>query len=158
METQASTTQPIEAPANPAPDLEARVAELTGTLARAREALDAAERRHEIDLALVEAGAIDLETARLVADAVVSRQEQRDVKKAVRELRSRKGFLFAADPQAAPTNHSGRARVPGRAPGIMGAHLAPTEPAPLRAAADAAAASGDRGDLLRYLRAKRLEA
>jgi len=158
MDTQASHTQSADAQVSPAAELESRVAELTGTLAQAREALDAAERRHEIDLALVEAGAIDLETARLVADAVVSRQEQRDVKKAVRELRSTKGFLFAADTQVAPTNHNRRARVPGRAPGIMGAKLTPSEPAPLRAAADAAAASGDRGDLLRYLRAKRLEA
>lgn len=154
METTAETNTgtPPATPEDRVTALESRVTELVGTLARTREALDAAERRHQIDLALVEADAVDIETARLLTEVAVSQMDDRDVALAVRELRQRKPFLFkdAAKPGSRPPLRTTRHF------GAMGAHpgAAATVP-PLRAFANEAAATGDRGALLRYLRARR---
>lgn len=125
--------------------LEAKVSELEKALSLSRESLDAAERRHQIDLALVEAEAIDLETARLLTELAVQAMDSKDVRAAVNELKSRKGFLFRS---SSPTS--------GRNRGAMGAREHTGNGSTLRSAAEAAAASGDRGDLLRYLRARRV--
>lgn len=128
--------------------LESRVAELIETLAQTREALDHAERRHQIDLALIQADAIDLETARLLTEHAVTQMSDRDVARAVRDLKQRKPFLFRASAPGAG----------GRVPtGAMGARAASGPSAQLRASANEAAVSGDRAALLRYLRARRGE-
>ena len=154
METTAETNKdaPHASPEDRVGALESRVSELVGTLALTREALDAAERRHQIDLALVEADAVDLETARLLTEVAVSQMDDRDVAQAVRELRQRKPFLFkgGTKPDSRPP-----ARIT-RHIGAMGAH-AGAAVSPLRAFANEAATTGDRGALLRYLRARRGE-
>ncbi|MFM9958235.1 MAG: hypothetical protein ACKVZJ_09155 [Phycisphaerales bacterium] len=136
--------------------LEARVAELVDMLVQTREALDHAERRHQIDLALIQADAIDLETARLLTEQAVSQMSSRDVSKAVRELKQRKAFLFRPAGGATGLNARGEG---GRAiaPGAMGARNTGGASAQLRASANEAATTGDRAALLRYLRARRGE-
>ena len=121
---------------------------LRGTLDQAREALDASERRRQIDQELYEARASDLETARLLTEMAVSRMEKADVARAVRELRRRKPHLFRAAPLRIAGSAAGAPEVPG----------GPVEDGTcLSAIAEDARASGDRMALLRYLRARRGE-
>lgn len=122
-----------------APDasLDAHLAELRATLAKAREALDHAERRHAIEIELLRADAVDLETARLMTEAAVAGMRGADVASAVADLRARKPFLF-------------RQRV---GPSAMGGS-APAASAAERLAHEARE-NGDRRTLLRYLRARR---
>jgi hypothetical protein len=119
--------------------LDAKVREVEASLAAAREALDSVERRHRIDLALLEEDAVDLETARLLTEAAVSRMPERDIAAILADLRRTKPFLFRGRPRAA-----GAAMAPAGAPSD-----------PLEDLASDAARSGDRGSLLRYLRARR---
>lgn len=119
--------------------LESKLAELSATLAGAREALDAAERRHAIDLELVRHEAVDLETARLMTEAAAANLAAKDAARAVAELKRRKPFLFRRS--AAGVGMS--PETPARANGHVGV------------LAEEAAGSGDRRALLRYLRAKR---
>lgn len=116
-------------------ELEAALAELD----QAREAIDAVERRSRIDQLLIEADAIDLEAARLLAAAAVESMDDPDVAVAVEELRQRKPYLF---------------RRQTRGPSSMGPRLTGTRSS-LDDAADTAASTGDRRDLLRYLRLRR---
>lgn len=117
-----------------------RLAEAEASLAQAREALDAAERRHQIDLLLIESEAIDLEAARLLTELSVSQMESKDAASAVADLKRRKPYLFR--------------RMATRTPAGAAMSAAAGEGWPLEEAA-AAARSGDRGALLRYLRARR---
>ncbi len=130
-------------------ELEARVAELESELAGAREALDASERRGEIERRLTEAEAIDLETARLLTEAAVSAMEEPDVALAVEDLRRRKPFLFAGDRSGGARPRSASALSPAREHGTNGSGEA------LRELADEARSSGDRRALLQYLRQRR---
>lgn len=118
---------------------EDKVALLESQLATAREALDAAERRHAIDMALVDADAIDLESARLLTEMAVAQMDEKDVALAVSDLRRRKPFLF-------------RERSQMTLGAAMGAAVGPASPAD---AARDEAKSGDRRALLKYLRARR---
>jgi hypothetical protein len=124
---------------NPIPNAEVKVAELERQLATAREALDASERRRAIDLALVEADAVDLETARLLTEMAVAQMDEKDVALAVGDLRRRKPFLFRERPSLSL----------GAAMGAAG------EPASPADTARDEARSGDRRALLKYLRARR---
>lgn len=119
--------------------LEREVAGLRATLAAARDALDAAERRHSIDLALIKEDAVDLETARLMTEAAVAGMDTPDVARAVGELRQRKPFLFRR----------------AHAASAMGARVERREDASAGLAREAAE-TGDRRALLRYLRARRV--
>lgn len=138
-----------------AKEAEARLRELEEELAAARSALDGArealasmELRHAIDTALASSGAVDLETARLLVERAMASDEsgRATVASLVDSLRRDKPFLFrrwasegegpalgASAPMEAPT-------APGR-----GAMSLATE----------ARQTGDRGALLRYLRARR---
>jgi hypothetical protein len=140
----AAAADPGGAPGDGA--LRERVLELERELAGAHEALDSVERRHAIDLALLEAEAVDLETARLLTELAVGRMASPDVGAAVSEVRRSKPFLFRA-----PAGR-GTAREPGAAMGPRGVVGAVDRAG---AAAEDAAASGDRVALLRYLRARR---
>ncbi|TVQ60705.1 MAG: hypothetical protein EA379_07815 [Phycisphaerales bacterium] len=133
---------------------EAAAAELAERLAGVREELGAAsaslascERGRAVDAALLGAGAIDLETARVLVeralDAGGGDGAAADVGDAVASLRAGKPFLFASAPGASVA-------------GAMGAHVRGDEAsAGLEDAAAAALRTGDRAALLRYLRAKR---
>ncbi len=130
----------------------ARLAEAERRLADTERLLRRAERRAEIDRLLLDEGAVDLESARLVAesalDAAEARGESPDAPQAVRALRERKPFLFR--PREAHRPHRGDASAVG---GLMRPHA--LAPDPVAQLAEAARASGDRGALLRYLRARR---
>ena len=130
--------------------LDERITALEAQLAQAHEALDASERQRSIDLALIEADAVDVETARLLTEIAVMQMDEPDVLLAVTELKGRKPFLFRRERPAG-----------GPAFGAMGAHGA--HPAlgrggsasALEDAAEAALAAGDRASLLAYLRMRR---
>jgi chromosome segregation ATPase len=114
------------------------------TIAQHQQTIATLERRVAIDSALLEAKAIDLDAARLLAEAGMSNRTDADVKRIVSELRRCKPHLF---------------RTPTR--GVGAGALSPKpDNASLqgqaidRAAADAVA-TGHRRDLLRYLRLRR---
>lgn len=119
-----------------------KLQELQGLLAQTREALDAVERTHRIDLALIEAQAIDLESARLLTELAVSQMDEPDVAAAVAELARRKPFLF----RARPARHSAATSAHAMSP-----------PGAALLEAQEAARAGDRRALLRYLEQRRAE-
>ncbi|MEZ6242774.1 MAG: hypothetical protein R3B57_06995 [Phycisphaerales bacterium] len=130
-------------------ELEARVAQLESELAAAHEALDASERRREIEQRLGEADAIDVETARLLTEAAVESMDAPDVALAVEDLRRRKPFLFAGGNGSVASARSATALSPA------GAFTGETGREALRELAEDARASGDRRALLQYLRKRR---
>lgn len=133
-----------QASAARAAQLEARIASLEADLASARDAIDHAERRHQIDLALIEERAIDLESTRLLTELAVQQMPAKDVRAVVADLRRRKPFLFEPAPRARAL------------PGPMSpAPRTSPELAAIEHAAEEAATTGDRNALLRYLRARR---
>ncbi len=125
--------------------LREQVGDLERSIAEAREALDNAERRHRIDLSLIEAGAIDLESARLLTELAVTHMPGKDIGAAIADLRRTKPFLFRS--RTAPNSGATMSAGPAGTPGAPGPELS--------AAAEDAARSGDRKSLLRYLRARR---
>lgn len=116
---------------------EARAAELAEELAAARSAQEAAELGARIERELRGAEALDLETARMLTEAALAGADEPDVAGAVAELKRRKPFLFASE----------------RPAGAMSGHVRPTDER--QRLAEDARATGDRGALLRYLRARR---
>lgn len=133
---QQSDQQQIEA-------LKQQVATLQAQLLEAEQAIIHTQRHAEIERELNAARALDIETATLLTEAAIAEMEPPDVATAVRELRTRKPFLFA-NPRAA---HSGGLSM---------------SPAPndddhntISSIAQRARVSGDRAELLRYLRARR---
>jgi hypothetical protein len=121
-------------------EAENKLATLAETLKQTQEALAGVKRAHEIDMALVGAEAVDMETARLLTESALAHGETQDVQKVVADLKQRKPFLFR--PRRAPASSmsaSGRGVAP------------PT----LDEVAERARATGDRRSLLEYLRAKR---
>ncbi|MEX2672509.1 MAG: hypothetical protein WD294_10405 [Phycisphaeraceae bacterium] len=126
--------------------LEALQAELAATresLSESEQALADAERRQRIDQLLSESEAIDVEAARLLTEVAVTQMEEPDVAAAVEELRSRKPYLFR--------QHGGGTG----AGGSMSARRRGGAGSQLTEAAEAAATTGQRQDLLRYLRMRR---
>ncbi len=128
--------QPTTPPTTPY--LAAKLAETESLLAQAREALDASERKRQIERELLQESAIDLETASMLTEAAVAGMAKADVRAAIADLRKRKPFLFRA--------------APPRTSSVMGGH-SPADP--LADAAAAARDTGDRRALLKYLRLRR---
>jgi hypothetical protein len=117
--------------------LEATLAETQKSLAESREALDAAERKREIERELTRQGAIDLETAAMLTEAAVAGLAKADAKSAIADLKRSKPFLF---------------RAPVRTSAMSGSVESGSG---LEDAAAAARESGDRRALLGYLRMRR---
>lgn len=123
-----------------------RIEALEAELARAQEKVAMTERRAMIERELTAAQAIDLETAHLLTEAAISEMDEPDVAIAVRELRARKPFLFVCEDPA----HKGRGSS------AMSAFERGTgSDDDLGDLAHRARSSGDRNELLRYLRARR---
>lgn len=122
--------------------LREQLARSEAALAQAREALDAAERRHAIDLRLLEEGTVDIESARLLTELAVSQMSERDVGAAISDLRKRKPFLFQRSRAGA---HVGAAMTAAAA----------AAPDAIDQIAEEALRTGDRAALMRYLRARR---
>jgi len=120
-----------------------RLAETERRLGASQALMAALERRRALDAALLGAGAIDIESARLLAEAAMPQGEEADIGEVVDALRARKPHLFASVRvgRAAP--------VSSVMAGEVGAGDALAE------AAKEARVSGDRRALLKYLRARR---
>ena len=135
-----SDTQATPPDADDLTTLQAQLSATQQELASTRQQLEVTERRQRIDGLLVDADAIDLEAARLLTEAAVQLMDEPDVKLAVDELRRRKPYLFRR-----------RVSVAG------GAMTARVRHATTHAddAAEQAATTGNRRDLLHYLRMRR---
>lgn len=120
-----------------AEELSARVEELEDQLEKAGRDLEESRRRREVERLLTDAGALDVEAAALLVERTVEGQSEPDLAGAVRELRRNKPALFRA---------SGASAMSGRVEGCGGE---------LEELAEHAAATGDRRQLLRYLRLRR---
>lgn len=122
-------------------EMQAQLDETQQRYEQAEQMIDAMERRQRIDALLAEADAVDIDAARLLTEAAVRSMDEPDVAEAVNDLRRHKPFLFHPD----STSANGLAL----APQIEG------QDDPLAQAAERAQHSGDRRDLLRYLRLRR---
>lgn len=120
-------------------DLQSELDALRRQLDESRQTIVSLERRQRIDELLAEVEPIDRDVARLLTEAAVARMDEPDVALAVEDLRHHKPWLFR------PAQQVGRA---------MPARIQPSTEAAEEAAAHAAA-TGDRRDLLRYLRLRR---
>jgi hypothetical protein len=116
-----------------------QVAALQRQIDESRQTVTALERRQKIDALLTDSDAIDLEAARLLTEISVSQMDEPDVAAAVGELRRQKPYLFR--------------HRPGPNDSAMGQRLEPAAPEAL--AAERAVTTGDRRDLMDYLRLKR---
>lgn len=121
--------------------LQAQLAEAQQRVEQAEQTIQSLERRQRIDALLAEADAMDVDAARLLTEAAVQSMEEPDVAEAVEDLRRHKPYLFHPD--------SSQAVGLALAPEIEGLDD------PLAQAAEQAQHSGDRRDLLRYLRLRR---
>lgn len=105
------------------------------------------QKRQKIDDLLLNAGVIDLEAARLLAQSSLAQGQhssESDIEQAIGELRRRKPFLFRT--RAA---HAGAGAMSPKGQEQSSQQQAVTQ------AASEAGATGKRGDLLRYLRLRR---
>lgn len=127
--------------------MQSRLVSLEQDLATSRETVDQLERRRQIDARLTEADAIDLEAARLLTEVAIQQMDEPDVKLAVDDLRRHKPYLFGHDGHDDPASMPPRHDHDGHDPAELAAHHA----------AESAARTGDRRDLLRYLRLKRTQ-
>ncbi len=125
-------------------ECEARVIELESELASANESVVSVQRRGEIERELTAARTVDLETACLLTEAAVDEMDEPDVAVAVREIKARKPYLFSCA-------NGGEFRGGGSS---MSSY-AVRENDGLGMMASNARSSGDRNELLRYLRARR---
>jgi len=122
-------------------DLQAQLSDAQQRAEQAEQTIDALERRQRIEQLLAEADAIDVDAARLLTEAAVQAMDEPNIAEAVADLRRHKPYLFHPD--------SGDAPGLALSPQIEGADD------PLAQAAEQAQHSGDRRDLLRYLRLRR---
>lgn len=121
--------------------LQAQLNEAQQRTEQAEQTITSLERRQKIDALLSEADAIDIDAARLLTEVAVQSMDEPDLTEAVQDLRRHKPFLFHPD--------SSDAQGLALAPQIEGSDD------PLAQAAEQAQHSGDRRDLLRYLRLRR---
>jgi hypothetical protein len=110
-------------------------------LGDAQQTIAALERRQKIDALLADAEAIDVEAARLLTEKTIEMMEEKDVAMAVADLRRHKPYLFRQRPTTGTS--------------AMSPKWDSTELHEAEAAAGEAMRSGDRRDLLRYLRMRR---
>jgi len=122
-----------------AAQLETKLVHLNEQLQSARAAVVHTEQSHQLDLALSAAGAVDLDTARLLAQRVTTAQPDLPAADIVAQLTREKPFLF---------------RVYSPAHTAMSPHQENSS-APLITAAQRAATTGQRAALLDYLRIRR---
>jgi hypothetical protein len=125
-------------------ELNRTIASLRAELAAANDAIAMVERRSQIEQEVSRANAVDTETACLLTEIAIAGMDEPDVAIAVKELRSKKPFLFSG---------GGSARKSGGS--LMSAMVQRGRSEDLESMAGDARSSGDRGALLRYLQARR---
>lgn len=123
-------------------DLQQELEQKSQRLAELEQTVTDLERRSAIDQLLIEAEAIDLDAARLLTETAVQQMDEPDAADAVAELRRTKPFLFR-------TSSNGATRMSARIDATR------SENDSIDHAAAEAHATGDRTDLLRYLRLRR---
>lgn len=123
-----------------------RLQTLQSQLAEAQASASRLERRQRIDALLIDAGAIDLDAARTLAEHALGQSSggdggdnAPDPAAVIAEMQRRRPYLFRR------ATHAGN--------GLMSPRL--EDASPLEAAAERAAETGDRRDLLAYLRLRR---
>ncbi len=122
-------------------DLNEEVRVMRAKLNEADETIVGLERRQKVDSLLTEADAIDLETARLLTEQAVTQMDDPEIELVVSDLKRHKPFLF---------RHKQSQGFSAMAPSIENHGHDPAEQA-----AEQATKTGDRRDLLRYLRLRR---
>jgi hypothetical protein len=124
-------------------ELEAKAGELQQQITDANSALTTAQRKHQVERALLEAGAIDLDAAATLFEAQFGKSAASataaDLHKAINELVARKHYLFRPPPPPSSVMAGTPAAASTR----------------LEDAAATARESGDRRALLQYLRLRR---
>lgn len=121
--------------------LKGSLEELRGELTQSQQALARLERKQRIESELAEEETLDVEAARLLTEAAVQQMREPDVRLAVEDLKRHKPWLFRQR-QAA-----GARAMPARQQRM--------DKPQVEQAAEQAASTGDRRDLLRYLRLRR---
>ena len=109
-------------------------------LDEAQQTVSQLERHQKVDALLAESKVVDLQVARLLTEAAIESMDQPDVELAIADLRRSKPYLFRRRTDQEISAMSARADVM-------------TQPA--EDAARQAVETGDRRDLLRYLRLRR---
>ncbi len=121
-------------------DLKGQFQDVKVELEQARQAMSHLERRQAIDEILTDAETVDLGVARLLTETAVTMMDEPDIRLAIEDLRRHKPYLFhkrRSDASVMPARHRD-------GPGYRAEE-----------AAERAAVSGDRRDLLKYLRLRR---
>lgn len=121
-------------------DLKGEIQDTRVELEQARQSILQLERRQKIDELLVDSEVVDLEVARLLTEVAVEMMDEPDVKMAIDDLKRHKPYLFTTR---------------GTEGSFMAARLRGSSHHEVEQAAGCAAISGDRRDLLRYLRLRR---
>ena len=120
-------------------ELRAKLSTVETDLSKTRETIAVLERRQKIDALLADSDVVDVEVARLLTEAAVEVMDQPDVAAAIADLRRSKPYLFR-NRRAEAGAMSARTRGPSQT---------------VITAAEQAASTGSRHDLLRYLRLRR---
>lgn len=114
--------------------------EVERELTAAHSTIEALERREKIGDRLRQAGVIDLDVARLLTEVAIADMDEPDIRLVIDDLRRQKPYLF----------NSGAGALSRRSMGPRAEPANPTDDA-----ADRAGQSGDRRDLMDYLRLRR---
>jgi hypothetical protein len=125
-------------------EVKAQLAQNEEQIRRSEALIESLERRVTIDEVLVESDAVDLEAARLLVEQSLAEGEADDVESAVAEIKRRKPMLF---------RRSRKVQAVAQASRDLNGHSLHRDQL-VRAASDASA-TGDRHDVLRYLRLRR---
>ncbi len=125
-------------------DPAAQLVEANEKIARMSRDLDELQLEQKLAHKLVAAGAVDLETAVLVAKARLDGKTGADLDGCVAQLRKEKAYLFGAPVETAVPRRT--APVKDRTPG---------SPTALEQAAQRAAQTGSRADLAHYLKLRK---
>lgn len=127
-----------------AADPAGQLAEANQRIAQLSRDLDDLQIQQKLTRELAAAGAIDLETAVLVAKARIEGTSQAQIDTCVAQLRKEKAYLFGGSAQTAASRKTAGAK-----------DRAATGPAALEQAARQAAKTGSRADLHHYLKLRR---
>ncbi len=129
---------------NEAADPAAQLAEANERIARMSRDLDELQREQKLTHKLAAAGAIDLETAVLVAKARLDGQTGADVDGCIAQLRKEKAYLFGGPAETTAPRRTAPAR-----------DRMPAGSTTLEQAAQKAAQTGSRADLHHYLKLRK---
>lgn len=143
LEPVSQTEQSTQPPTDRTQALEAQVAKLTRDL-------ETSKRRREIDRVLIEHNTIDIDAAAVITELALQQSESPDLRRTVQALTRSKPYLFK-NPRPLPASGA-------MAPNSSG--TSPTHPTPqpsdrLARLAEQARTTGDRRQLIDYLRARR---